>query len=339
MKTNAGYKSFLSIASLLIIQLCLLYYIKYSNQGLALSEFSLAFIGNIFNLIVILAAILGLFILLIVKNQSNYKRKSYVFILLLYIVLICSFVSTKISLPFGDIYFLRQSGDKFFVASLFTFYHFVLFIFLSIIWLAVFGEKKFSLIKSSINGVIMLLVFLVLSYFYITLKGYDSGSWILSKNKSNIAVVLGAAVWSGNLPSPTLSGRIDRVLELLDEGYAGKILLTGSNAPGELSEASVALQYAVSKGVDTSMVIMEQGTTSTNEQIKYIKENLAAKGGINEIIVISDSYHLPRVLEIGDFYNIDLKVASSGHILDFKSKLYNNVRESIALIVFWSFAL
>ena len=65
----------------------------------------------------------------------------------------------------------------------------------------------------------------------------------------------------------------------------------------------------------------------------------SGKSGINEIIVVSDSYHLPRILEISKFYNIEVKVAASKKVLDFDSRLYNRIRESVALIIFWSFAL
>ena len=148
-----------------------------------------------------------------------------------------------------------------------------------------------------------------------------------------------AAVWSGNNPSPSLSARVDKAIELYNNGYTGKILLTGGNAPGELSESEVAFNYAKKMGMDTTKIFMEQATTSSSEQIKFIKSNLVTNKNINDIIIISDSYHLPRILEISKFYNIDLKVASSKLQYNFQNKLYNKFRESLALVVFWSFAL
>jgi len=151
---------------------------------------------------------------------------------------------------------------------------------------------------------------------------------------------LGAAVWSGNIPSPTLSSRVDKALELLDNLFVGKIVFTGGKAPGELPESEVAYEYARAKGVDASILIIEDSTSSTADQMRWIKNNLMT-GGISsgDIIIISDAYHLPRAIEISKFFNLDIKVAESIHKQDFRDKIANKIRESIALFNFWNFAL
>ena len=88
----------------------------------------------------------------------------------------------------------------------------------------------------------MLVLLLIITLVYIDNVGYTSGRWILNKSKKNIAVVLGAAVWSGNIPSPTLSSRVDKALELLEQGFVGKIVFTGGKAPGELPEVGSCLR-------------------------------------------------------------------------------------------------
>ena len=60
---------------------------------------------------------------------------------------------------------------------------------------------------------------------------------------------------------------------------------------------------------------------------------------IDEVIVVSGQYHLIRVLEICHFYNMDIKVAASKGNMEDDKKLYRQLRESIALFVFWCFAL
>ena len=60
---------------------------------------------------------------------------------------------------------------------------------------------------------------------------------------------------------------------------------------------------------------------------------------INDVIVVSNAYHLQRIIEISKFFNIKIKVAAPNSYLNYKKKLYMQLRESIALIVFWSFAL
>ena len=85
-------------------------------------------------------------------------------------------------------------------------------------------------------------------------------------------------------------------------------------------------------------IILEKETTSTNEQIEYIREKLLLEENEN-VIVISDSYHLVRVLEISNFHNIKVQVVPSDLAHSFEQALYNNLRESLALTVFWFFAI
>jgi vancomycin permeability regulator SanA len=320
----------------MLIQLVMFYSIKYANQSLPLTEFSFSFKGNIFNLAVILSLIPGFFLFL--KTQLK-KNAIYYFIAFSYLVLILSFIAANMNLPFEDLYILGQPGNKIFIAFLFTLYQLILFSFVFVLWLNIFKKRKTSIFKSFIHSTLLLIFFLFVTFLYLETSSYSSDSWSLSKNKKNIGVVLGAAVWSGNKPSPSLSARVDRAIELYNKDYVGKILLTGSNAPGELSEAEVAFNYAKEMGMDSTKIIFEQGTTSSGEQIQYIMHNLITGKDIKDIIIISDSYHLPRVLEISRFYKIDIKVASSKLHLDFKSKLYNKIRESLALVLFWCFAL
>jgi len=107
-----------------------------------------------------------------------------------------------------------------------------------------------------------------------------------------------------------------------------------------MSESEVAYEYAKVKGVDISRIIIEKQTSSTTDQILWIKRNLiSSKKSVGDIIIVSDGYHLLRIIEISKFFNINVKVAESEHKLNFEDKLYNKIRESIALFIFWNFAL
>lgn len=78
---------------------------------------------------------------------------------------------------------------------------------------------------------------------------------------------------------------------------------------------------------------------STAEQIQFIKSRLSTKPQVNNIVVISDSYHLPRVKQIADFFHLNLKVAASNLDLKFENKIYYKIRESAAILIFWLFAI
>jgi vancomycin permeability regulator SanA len=322
-----------------IVQLVALFSLKYFNQNLSLSEFKIGFIGNVFLLLIYLMIISGLFINSIIGGKKISNKYIFSFIIISWLLLFLAFLSTKIDFGLAKIYLFGQPGNKLLSGLLYSFFLIGLFAILFHIWISSISKSKAAFIKSIFSSILMLLIFLILTFIYTTSFGYAAGNWKLNRNSNNMAVVLGAAVWSGNLPSPTLSGRVDKALELVNNGFAGKILVTGSSAPGELTEAEVALNYLLAKGIDTSIVSIETTTTSTTEQIQFIRNNLIASPNLADIIVISDPYHLPRVIEISKFFNLNIKVAESRHLINFNDKLYNNIRESIAIFIFWCFAL
>jgi len=323
---------------LLLFQLSFLYFIKYMNQNLPINNFSLLKTGNIINFLLYFGIIAGL---IFVKRNSGFinKKIKITFLIISWLLLILAFISTKIKIISDGVYYLDQPGDKVLTGLLFLFYVMSLLYFVVYLWSGIIISQKPKIIKTILTTFVILIIFFVTIIIYIDNVGYTSGRWAIKRSPKNIAVVLGAAVWSGNVPSPTLAARVDKALDLLDQGFVGKIVLTGGKAPGELPESEVAFEYAKLKGVDTSLIIIEKYTSSTSDQIRWLKNNVPNENSFDEMILISDSYHLPRAIEISKFFNLDVKVAESTHKLNFKDLLYNKIRESIALFNFWNFAL
>lgn len=340
MPDNSKKNYLITIIILLLAQLIFLFAVKYMNQDLPVYYFSVAKTGNIFNLLIYVGIISGILIG-IRKNKPGITNKAITtFLLISWALLIISFITTKVKIVSAGVYIFDQPGDKVLTGLLFLLFLLTLFYFLIFLWSRIISKHRSTILRNIFSTFLMLLLLLILTLIYIDNVGYASGRWILNKSNKNISVVFGAAVWSGNVPSPTLSSRVDKALELLEQGFVGKLVLTGGNAPGELPESEVAYEYARVKGVDTSKVIFENLTSSTADQIRWIQNNLLTdNNSFEDIILISDAYHLPRAIEISKFFNLDVKVAESAHKLDFKDTFYNKLRESIALFNFWNFAL
>ena len=295
---------FLISSVLLLLQLTFLFVVKYINQELSPTDFSLLKTGNIFNLLIYFGIVLGIY-LSAKKKKSEFSGKTVItLVIITWVLLIIAYISTKIEIVSGSIYIFSQPGDKVLTGILFSIFLLTLFYFLISLWNKIISKNKPSVIKNIYSAVLMLILFLIFIFIYIDNIGYSSGKWALRKDKKNIAVVLGAAVWTGNVPSPTLSARVDKALDLIKKGFVGKIVLTGGKAPGEMSEAEVAYEYARVKGVDTSKIIIEKYTSSTADQIKWIKNNLLTnEKSVGDIILVSDGYHLLRVIEISLILN------------------------------------
>jgi vancomycin permeability regulator SanA len=326
------------IILIIILDLAFLFFIKYHNQNLSLKDFNLRSFGNIANLLFTFLIILGLLIDHFLQRVMV-KTKSFLIVFwLTQFFLIAAFISTIMSPLFKNIYFLGQNGNRLFIGSLFTLYNFFQFILVFMAWLIIIKTKNLILLRSMFDSILLMFFILIFVFFFILKKEAGLNDKNITRNADNIGVVLGAAVWSNNKPSPSLAARVDKAISLYEQKKISAIYLTGSNAPGELAESEVALNYIKSTGKNISNIYIETGTTSTNEQMEFIKNKLLV-GKPKNVIVISDRYHLVRVLEIGKFQNLNLKVAPTDLSLSFEKALYNKGREALALTVFWFFAI
>jgi vancomycin permeability regulator SanA len=341
MKKNSKNKPYLMLFFVILLVICdllFLYFIKYHNQNLNLNEFNFKNIGNVINLFFSLLLIFGI-VVDFYRENLVLKNNSFLFFLALtQIFLVSAYISTMMPYLFKGKYFLGQNANRLFITSLFTLYSFANFVSIFIVWHLILKIKNLIVLRSMFNSALLMLLILAIVFFYILKKESWYSNNLSNLKVNNIGVVLGAAVWSNNKPSPTLSARVDKAIELYESGKLSQIYLTGSNAPGELTESEVALNYVKSLGKKIPNIFLEKKSTSTIEQIEFIKKKLLLNSN-NRVIVISDGYHLVRVQEIGKFQNIKFKVIPSGLKQSFETSYYNKIREALALTVFWFFAI
>lgn len=106
-------------------------------------------------------------------------------------------------------------------------------------------------------------------------------------------VVLGTAQYNG-WPGPVFQARLDRALELWQQGYAPLLVVTGGKMPGDgYTEAEAAWAYLTSMGVPPEAIVMENAATDTWESMQGVAEVLQPLG-VNDVILVSDGFHLFR---------------------------------------------
>jgi uncharacterized SAM-binding protein YcdF (DUF218 family) len=150
--------------------------------------------------------------------------------------------------------------------------------------------------------------------------------------RADAAVILGAAVWSHDRPSPALRARIERARELIASGVARRAICTGGNALGESAEADVEARELLRAGVPPDSILVERRTSSTFEQARYLRDSLEPKG-IRTFVIVSDHWHLRRALAMCGSLGVEAHGASSATIG--AEELWPHVREAAALIHFW----
>lgn len=112
---------------------------------------------------------------------------------------------------------------------------------------------------------------------------------------SDYLIVLGARLY-GNTPSPLLRYRLDAAFEYHQKHPDTTIIVSGGRGNGEnISEAKAMKDYLVNKGVDSNIIIEEDKSTNTNENIKYSKnitDSLTSKD--YDVVIVTNNFHCYR---------------------------------------------
>lgn len=107
-------------------------------------------------------------------------------------------------------------------------------------------------------------------------------------------VVLGSQVYPGGRPGPSLARRADHAATLYRLGYAGHVICTGGlTEPALKSEAQVACDRLAEAGVPREALLLEERSTSTEENAAFSAAIMRERGW-DSAIVVSDGYHLLR---------------------------------------------
>ncbi|MCL5267805.1 MAG: YdcF family protein [Bacteroidetes bacterium] len=179
-------------------------------------------------------------------------------------------------------------------------------------------------------------VFVVLSiigfaYTFSNAETYDGHS------KVDAAVVLGASVWGKDKPSPLLRGRLNTAMKLFKSGIAKKIVVTGGTKRFGTIESEVEASYLRENGVKDSHIIRDRRSLSTPEQVDFVKNVLIDSLKMKKIVIVTDRWHLPRVLLMCRWQNARVKGMASDYRMFLPSDIYYRMRESAALQVYLLF--
>ncbi|HEY7492510.1 MAG TPA: YdcF family protein [Candidatus Tectomicrobia bacterium] len=111
----------------------------------------------------------------------------------------------------------------------------------------------------------------------------------------DVIIVLGAAVWPGEQPSPALRWRTAHAVHLLRAGRGRMLLDSGGLGKHPPAEASLMQQLALEAGVPAACVLVEDQATSTFQSAIYCTRILHQHDW-STALVVTDRYHLPRAL-------------------------------------------
>lgn len=144
-------------------------------------------------------------------------------------------------------------------------------------------------------------------------------------------VVLGARVVSQDEASPALQRRAEKAAELYRQGLAPLVVFSGGIAGKLPSEASVARDLAVQLGVPPEACVLEEGSHTTRQNAELTAPLLRARG-IDEVVLVSDGYHLYRARALFAEQGIRSHPVASDRQLTNATRAWWTLREVAALL-------
>ncbi len=157
---------------------------------------------------------------------------------------------------------------------------------------------------------ILFLLFLVGIFYVFGINSYVKNSVkgkILEENsidtipQVDCILVLGAGVWESG-PSPMLRDRLEKGIELYQQGVAPKLLMSGDHGRKDYDEVNAMKEYAIEQGVPSQDIFMDHAGFSTYESIYRAKEIFQVK----TMIIVTQEYHLYRALYIAKKLGIEV---------------------------------
>lgn len=175
---------------------------------------------------------------------------------------------------------------------------------------------------------IKLIVFVFILWFiihtiFILVDGFNDELKIV-----DVAVVMGNKVELDGNPSFRLKSRLDKTIELYENGYFEYIITTGGIGIEGFDEASVMKDYLISYGIPEEKIIVDNQGYNTYLTAKNVKKIMKDEK-FDSVMVISQYHHISRSKLI--FSKVNIKNVYSAHSNYFELRdIYSIVREFFA---------
>jgi SanA protein len=115
------------------------------------------------------------------------------------------------------------------------------------------------------------------------------------------ALVLGAGLNRDGSPGVVLQDRVRTAVELYFRGQVDKILMSGDNSTDFYNEPGAMRDFALSLGVPEDDIVLDFAGRRTYDSCYRAK----AIFGLDQVIVITQAFHLPRALFLCNAFTID----------------------------------
>ena len=154
----------------------------------------------------------------------------------------------------------------------------------------------------------------------------------VTNEKADAMIVLGAQVQPSGEPSVQLAWRLEAALKAYHENPAVIVVSGGQGGSEPRPEGDVMRDWLLENGVPQEMILTDNTSTNTRENIRHAAQLLQGKD-IKLIRIVTSDYHLPRALSIAR--DEGFKAIGTGSPCKQEYWAQNHFREALAWVKYW----
>jgi SanA protein len=144
---------------------------------------------------------------------------------------------------------------------------------------------------------------------------------------ARMAIVFGAGLLRDGSAGPVLRDRVKTAVQLYQQGKVDKLLMSGDNRFVEYNEREAMRQYALELGVPDKDIVLDYAGRRTYDTCYRAR----AIFQIDSAILVTQSFHLPRVLFLCNWFGVESTGVEANNAYFRKiSRLFWNTRELFA---------
>ena len=130
---------------------------------------------------------------------------------------------------------------------------------------------------------VVILIFVLVIFVLI---GLNLGKFLVESDELEKSDVI--VVFSGdNGP------RTERAVELLKEGYADYLILSGGKVYDDVTMAELMKNHAIKLGVDENKILIDNEASTTNENAEFTTD-IIEENNFKSVIIVTSDYHTRR---------------------------------------------
>lgn len=110
--------------------------------------------------------------------------------------------------------------------------------------------------------------------------------------EAEVAIILGARVYSSGQPSPMLADRLETGVQLYKLGKVTKLLVSGDHGTAHYDETNAMRRYVLARGVPPEDIFMDHAGFSTYDTMYRARDVFQ----VTSALVVTQRFHLARAV-------------------------------------------